>query len=124
MSRSNKTISRYEKIVDQTDRITIEFKSIDKTVELDKIQVENLKGILISNIGSTSIRKFVADVQINLYSQGNRIGFLMVTENPDKPFVNFGSENLNFGFKLTYGIGRYLNETESNIDIVNNYFQN
>ena len=91
-------------------KIEITFKDSERKVELDKRQVEIFKDIMRRNIEPEIQRKFIADIQIDLYENENRIGFLMITDNESKPFVNFGSDDLNFGFRLTYGIGQYLNE--------------
>jgi hypothetical protein len=103
-------VNKYNSRIDRVSRIEIDFKNSDKKIELDKKQVEILKDILKRNIVPEYQRKFVTDIQIDLYDNENRIGFLMITDNSTKPFVNFGSNDLNFGFQLTYGIGQYLNE--------------
>lgn len=103
-------VTRYNSIVDQVTRVEIDFKNLDKRIKLDKIQVENFKAILKRNIEPEAQQKFVTDIQVDLYDNESRIGFLMITENQTKAFVNFGSDDLNFGFQLTYGIGQYLNE--------------
>lgn len=103
-------VTRYNSIVDQVTRVEIDFKNLDKRIKLDKIQVENFKAILKRNIEPEAQQKFVTDIQVDLYDNESRIGLLMITENQTKAFVNFGSDDLNFGFQLTYGIGQYLNE--------------
>ena len=107
---SQTKIDNYNSIIDQATRIEIKFKDSEKEIELDKNQVEIFKDILKRNIEPEIQRKFIADIQIDLYENESRIGFLMITHNESKPFVNFGSDDLNFGFELTYGIGQYLNE--------------
>ena len=107
---SQTKIDKYNSIIDQATRIEIKFKDSEKEIELDKNQVEIFKDILKRNIEPEIQRKFIADIQIDLYENESRIGFLMITYNESKPFVNFGSDDLNFGFELTYGIGQYLNE--------------
>ena len=107
---SQSKIDKYNSIVDRTTRIEINFKNPDSIIELDNNQVEVFKDILKRNIEPAIQRKFVADLQIDLYDNDRRLGFLMITDNDPKPFVNFGSDSLNFGFQLTYGIGMYINE--------------
>lgn len=107
---SQPKIDKYNSIIDRVTKIEITFKDSERKVELDKKQVEIFKDILKRNIEPEIQRKFIADIQIDLYENENRIGFLMITDNESKPFVNFGSDDLNFGFVLTYGIGQYLNE--------------
>lgn len=109
---SQPKIDKYNSIIDRTTRIEITFKDSERKVELDKKQVEIFKDILKRNIEPEIQRKFIADTQIDLYKNDSRIGFLMITDNTTKPFVSFGSDDLNFGFQLTYGIGQYLNEKE------------
>jgi len=109
---SQPKIDKYNSIIDRTTRIEITFKDSARKVEFDKKQVEIFKDILKRNIEPEIQRKFIADAQIDLYEKDGRIGFLMITDNETKPFVNFGSDNLNFGFHLTYGIGMYLNENK------------
>lgn len=107
---SQSKIDKYNSIIDRVTRIEIIFKDSERKVELDKKQVEIFKDILKRNIESEIQRKFIANIQIDLYENESRIGFLMITDNENNPFVNFGSDKLNFGFHLTYGIGMYLNE--------------
>ncbi len=109
---SQPKIDKYNSIIDRTTRIEITFKDSARKIELDKKQVEMFKDILKRNIEPEIQRKFIADAQVNLYENDGRIGFLMLTDNETKPFVNFGSENLNFGFPMTYGIGMYLNQNK------------
>ncbi len=111
-SCSQSKIDQYNEIIDRTSRIEINYKNLNKKLELDTKQVENFKRILKRNIDPTIQEKFIADIQIDLYDKEGRIGHLMITEFNSKPFVNFGSDDLNFGYPLTYGIGQYLNENK------------
>lgn len=110
ISCSDSRISSYEKIINQTDKIQIHFKSSNKSVELNETQVENFKKILKQNVEPTNQKKIIADIQVDFYSDDKRIGFIMITDNSKNPFANFGSDKLSFGFKLTYGIGMFLND--------------
>ena len=105
-------IDKYISIIDRVTRVEINFKNTGKKIELDKNQVEIFKDILKRNIEPEIQRKFIADIQIDLYANENRIGFLTVTDKVTNPFVNFDSDDLNFGFQMTYEIGQYLNEKE------------
>ncbi|HCQ29366.1 MAG TPA: hypothetical protein DIU39_03705 [Flavobacteriales bacterium] len=105
-------IDKYNSIIDRVTRVEINFKNTGKKIELDKNQVEIFKDILKRNIEPEIQRKFIADIQIDLYANENRIGFLTVTDKVTNPFVNFDSDDLNFGFQMTYEIGQYLNEKE------------
>jgi type III secretory pathway component EscR len=107
---SQPKVDEYNSIIDRVTKIEINFKNSERLIELDKNQVEVFKSILKRNIEPEIQRKFIANIQIDLFENESRIGFLMVTENETKPFVNFGSDGLNFGFQLTYGISQYLNE--------------
>jgi len=107
---SQSKIEEYNAIIDKSTRIEIVYKDLNKRVELDNQQVEVFKDILKRNIEPTIQKKYKAEIQIDLYHKEDRIGFLIVTNKSSNPFVNFGSENLNFGYQLTYGIGQYLNE--------------
>jgi hypothetical protein len=110
----DRRISEYQTILSQVDNIQIEYKPLNKTAELNSGNVKMLKEILTRNIRPTIQRKFKSDTQVNLYSNGEKIGFLMINNDPDLPFVNFCSDKLNFGFQLTYGIGMYLDDIKFN----------
>ena len=113
-SCTDRRTSDYETIINKVDNIKIEFKSLNKTVELNKEYVPMFKEILTRNIEPTVQQKFISDTQVDFYSHGQKVGFLMINNNPEMSFVNFGSDKLNFGFGLTYGIGMYLDEIKYN----------
>ena len=103
-------ISEYEKCISQANRIVIEYKLLDKSIKLEKEQIENFKKILVQNINPTTQRKFRADIQIDLYSDDKKLGRLMIADTAQTPFVNFSSDKSTIGFQLTYGIGMFLRE--------------
>ncbi len=107
---SKSKIDKYNSIIEQTTRIEITFKDSERKINLDKKQVETLKEILKRNIEPKIQRKFIAQTQIDLFENNSHIGFLMISDKENIQFINFSSDNLNFGFQLTYGIGMYLNE--------------
>ena len=111
---SDSTINKYNSIVDRVTSIEINFVKSNRTIELDKNQVEIFKDILKRNIEPKLQPEFIADIQIDLFENESLIGSLIITNSETKPFVNFDSGDLNFGFQLTYGIGQYLNEIEHN----------
>jgi hypothetical protein len=102
----------YYSTVDKVNRVTVEYINQDTIIELEKAQIDNFKEILKRNVQPEHQRKFQADIQVNLYDGKDKVGALLIYNDPDKPFVNFTSEELGFGFQLTYGIGQYLNEKE------------
>lgn len=101
---------RYTSIINQTTRIKIEYLKFDEVIELDKSQTEVFKAILKRNVEPENQRKFQADIRVELYDNNEQIGVLTITDNGSTAFVNFDSEDLHFGFLLTYGIGQYLEE--------------
>lgn len=73
-------------------------------------QVENFKEILTRNVKPELQRKFINDVRVDFYKNSNRIAFLRITNGKASPFVNFNSDSLNFGFRLTYGLGMTIDD--------------
>ncbi|GGK82788.1 hypothetical protein GCM10011405_33250 [Rufibacter glacialis] len=61
----------------------------------------------------TSILKkkgYKANCIIELLKQENKIGTFSIQQDEQVSFVNFDSDSLAFGFRLTYGIGMFINE--------------
>ena len=103
-------LRRYERIVKEADKFEIYYKSTNKTVSVPKEDIDNFKRILIRNITPEVRRKFINDVQVNLYKGNKCTASLMISNGGPKPFANFFSDSLGFGFRLTYRIGMTIDE--------------
>ena len=97
---------KYKSIVRQADRFEVYYKSTDKTIAVEERMTANFKDILTRNVTPETQRKFVNDVKIEIYKENKLTAFLMINSG----FVNFDSDNLNFGFRLTYGIGQTIDD--------------
>jgi hypothetical protein len=107
-SCSNGKFKKYEGIVNDADRFEIYYKSTNKTVAIPEQMTANFKDILTRNVNPATQRKFINDVKIGIYKGNKQIGFLMIANGGKSPFVNFNSDKVNFGFRLTYGIGQTI----------------
>ena len=97
----------YNQIVDSADKIKIS-KLVDNDWKLEsevagKEKLQFLKDVLKRNINPETQRKFKADKKFEIVKDDKVVGQLLILH----PFVNFTSDNLGFGFRLTYGIGMY-----------------
>jgi len=54
-------------------------------------------------------KKFISNTRIDLFRDSQRIGYIMI-QNGKTPAANFNSQNLNFGFRLTYRLGMWISE--------------
>jgi len=70
--------------------------------------VEAFKAILIRNIQPEKQRSTISNGDIALFRDSTKIAYLHINTNAKDPFVNFYSGSLNFGFRLTYGIGMFI----------------
>jgi hypothetical protein len=105
---SDSKLNRYEKLVESVDSVDIYFKDKDFKSSLKPAQVEIFKDILIRNIETKTQSKFRSDINIELFSQHKKVGSILIIDSSTDPSANFVSDDLNFGFGLTYGIGTYL----------------
>ncbi len=105
ISCKNQNFQKYKSIVQKADKFEIYYKSVNKTVRIPEQDIDKFKDILTRNVKPELQRKFINKVRVDFYKNGNRIAFLMINNGNPSPFVNFNSDNLNFGFRLTYGIG-------------------
>ena len=112
-SCSDGKLKKYESIVRDADRFEIYYKSTNKTVAVPGQMTTNFKDILTRNVDPEIQRKFINDVKIDIYKGNKQIAFLMITNGDKSPFVNFNSDKLNFGFRLTYGIGQTIDNLYS-----------
>jgi hypothetical protein len=103
----------YERIVRDADRFEIYYKATDKTVVIPERLTANFKDILTRNVIPETQRKFVNDVKVDIYKGNKQTAFLMIINGDKSPFVNFNSDKLNFGFRLTYGIGQAIDNLYS-----------
>jgi len=95
-------------MVSEADSITILYKSINQTIPIPPGDLPAFKDVLLRDIHPESPRRVALDIRIDLYKATEVVGFLMISNKGEDKFVNFGSENSNFGFRLTYGIGMNL----------------
>ena len=103
-------LQNYTRIVNSADKFEVHFKNTSKIITIPDSLETNIKDIFTRNIKPELQRNFINDVSIQLYRGGIKIATLLITTNVTKPFVNFKSDSLNFGFPLTYGIGMTIYE--------------
>jgi len=103
---------KYNTLITQVDRIVVMNKQDGKTFELSSQGIQNFKEIATRNVKIESVKKFQSDFQIDLYKGTNRVAYYMIKYGNDAGFGNFHSHDFSIGFKLTYGIGRFLDELE------------
>ena len=77
-----------------------------QVVSLEGLQ--SLKNILKRNVKPEHPKKIIAGHKIEIYKKGKLQGVLFITAAKEDPFVNFKNENVDFGFRLTNGIGMSL----------------
>ncbi len=102
-------LKHYEKLVSSANSVDVHFDDMRTT--LSETQVEIIKEILVVHIEPKLPRKFRPTARIELFEEGAKIGEILAYEQPDNLFVNFVSEDLSFGFQMTYSISRYLAES-------------
>lgn len=108
LSCKDQRLYQYEKMVDDAGKFEISYPNIPKIINIPKYRIESFKDVLKRNVKPELPRNIVEDVRVNIYKNNNRIGFLRITNGKTNPFVNFNSNNLNFGFRLTYGLGMFI----------------
>lgn len=113
ISCKDSKLQQYERIVKEADRFEIYYKATGKTVSIPKEQIDNFKDILTRNVKPELQRKFINDVQVNISKNNKRTAFLRIANGGTNPFANFSSDGLNFGFRLTYGIGMTIDNISS-----------
>ncbi len=112
----NYNIIKYNKIIDDADTFKI-YKRIDDTFVLEN-QVykpeyaKSLKSILTRHINPEYQKKFIPNAKIEIYNGEKLKGALLISTSKENPFVNFSNGEFGFGFKLTYGIGMYLDGSD------------
>jgi len=113
---NNSNITKYNKIINEADTFKI-YKRVNNTLVLKKLifqpdYLKSLKGILTRHVNSEYQRKFIPNATIEIY-KGNKLnGTLLIATSKENSFVNFSSTDFGFGFKLTYGIGMYLDGSD------------
>jgi hypothetical protein len=113
LTACNEKLDQYQEIIDRIDRIDIHYKDINKDTSLSSQQMSTFKKMLVRNIKPNLQTKFNSDIIVHLYLEDKRIAFLQVHISERNPFVNFNSDELNFGFPLTYGLGMFLVELKN-----------
>jgi hypothetical protein len=115
LTSCNNKVKRYKQLVQSSNRIEFYFKDNGKGIILSEQEREQFKNIVTTDITPEAQRKFATDININFYRDSNRIAFLGVASNPSISFANFGSDSLNFGFRLTYRIGMFIDQFKENL---------
>jgi hypothetical protein len=104
---------KYNSIVDKCDKVRIYKSAYAESTLLREISNQDdlriLKQILKRKIEPEIQRKFIPSMKYELIKDNKQIGVLLINDSNEDPFVNFQNEDFGFGFKLTYGIGTYLN---------------
>ena len=106
-------IEKYDKIINDCDRVKIytrtdnDFNLIKEII--DKDDLLTLKTILKRDINPEMQEKFIANKRFEILKGDKVVGQLMINDSKERPFANFVSDDFGFGFRLTYGIGMYLN---------------
>lgn len=109
-SCKNSKLQQYESIVKEADKFEIHYKTTGKTVSIPKEEINNFKDILTRNIKPELQHKFINDIQVDISKNNKRTAFLRIATGGTNPFVNFNSNGLNFGFRLTYRIGMTIDD--------------
>lgn len=110
---ADKRIEKYGRLIDDCDRVKI-YQLTDKADNLikeigDKNELQTLKDILKRNVKPELEKKFKADKRYEIIQGDKVVGQILIKDTGDEPFANFVSDDFGFGFRLTYGIGMYLN---------------
>ncbi len=108
-------LDQYQEIIDSIDRIDIHYRKIAKDMTLSSQQMSTFKQMLAGSIKPDLQKKFQSDAIVYLYVDDKRTAFLQVNLSAKDSFVNFHSDDLHFGFPLTYGLGMFLGELENKI---------
>jgi len=110
LTACNRIYDQYKTIINDVDRIDIHYKNTGRDIRLSTKDVVAFKKVLLRSIKPEMQKEFISDVTVDFYAHDKRIAYFQIYQAPTNPFVNFNSENLNFGFQLTYGIGMFLDE--------------
>ena len=107
---SDKRLDIYNQIINKADKIKIycQFNNDFKlTKEINDVKgLEILKEILKRDIKPETPRKIIVDKKFEIIKDNKVVGQLMINDSKNG-FVNFMTNDLVFGFRLTYGIGMY-----------------
>jgi hypothetical protein len=100
----------YERLINEVDSASIQYLKDGKAIYLSRQYTQSLKKVLTRHIKPEIQRKFISDARIELFRNKKRIAFLLIANDSQNGFANFNSDSLQFGFRLTYGIGMFINE--------------
>ena len=109
-SCKDRRLLKYEQVVLEATKLQIVYNASNKTITIPEQQIVNFKHILSRNVKPELQREFINDVRIDIFKDNRRTAFLLINNSDKLPFVNFNSDSVNFGFRLTYGIGQTLNQ--------------
>jgi hypothetical protein len=107
----NTQVNQYKQIIDQVNGVEIHYLNSGKVIEVPVQQVQYFKEVVLRNIKPEAQRDVHEDTRVNFLKNKDTIAHFVIYQGTNEPFVNFYSDNLNFGFRLTYGIGMFLSES-------------
>ena|SRR6218665_116640 len=107
---NRKQWASYTDSVNQADSISITYKDPELVIALSPEEREVFKEVATQNTKVEYIRKFLSNIQVDLYTGSQRLGYYRIKYDADGGFVNFHSDGRSFGFQMTYGLGRFLDE--------------
>lgn len=115
-SCNDKRLDEYKSIIREADRFEIIYTLTNKKVILKNELVPKLKDVLTRNVKPETQRKLVENIRIAIYKNNRQTSFLIIGYDNIQPYINFNSANLNFGFRLTYGISQGINNIYNDSD--------
>lgn len=107
-SCKNANLKVYKQIAQKADKFEIFYRIANTTVIIPDQEVAAFRNVLARNVEPEFQRKIVGDTRINFYKSGERIAYPLIHDDDENAFVNFSSNNVNFGFRLTYELGQTL----------------
>ena len=99
---------KYLAIVDRATGVEINYQTTGELLRLDEAEVEIFREILKDNIHPVVIEDFEEDIRVVLYEKDEILGEFRLANSQST--VCFNSGEVEFGFQLTYRIGRFLSE--------------
>jgi hypothetical protein len=101
------SLETYNKIIDSADKIR-QLEQVDNEWRVTrevaaKEDLQTLKDVLKRNIKLESKKELTPDNKFEIIKGDKVLGRVLILH----PFANFISDELEFGFRLTYGIGMY-----------------
>ena len=109
-SCANSRLDQYEKQVQEADGFEIYLKRTNRTVRIAPQEMNSFKSLLTGSIQPAATRNIADDVRIDFYKKGELKAFILTDLSSAGPYGNFNSQELSFGFKLSHGLGSYLDQ--------------